>query len=180
MRTREDPYFEWLVKEFFRSVCTEADLRLLSFLQAKPFEVYNLRDTNRVMDAISIRNRYINESKTKTPLNKLVFFGHQNQIVCSVLELFLALAIRFEHELHIPGSDERKSVERFFWEMIRNMSLNEESERDWDDILDTFIRREYAPDGSGGPFPIQNSRKNQARVELWYQMHEYINERYPL
>jgi hypothetical protein len=42
--------------------------------------------------------------------------------------------------------------------------------------LETFVWRNYDRKGVGGIFPLYRSRRDQRRVELWYQFNEYIEE----
>ena len=43
-----------------------------------------------------------------------------------------------------------------------------------------MLAREYSDNGHGGLFPLKNPKKDQRKVEIWYQMTEYINENYPI
>ena len=49
-----------------------------------------------------------------------------------------------------------------------------------DDILDRWIERKFSRNGKGSPFPLKKPKKDQRKVELWYQMQGYICENYPL
>jgi hypothetical protein len=45
-----------------------------------------------------------------------------------------------------------------------------------EEIFERLIWRNYAPNGEGGFFPLENPREDQTQVELWYQMNSYVNE----
>ena len=41
-----------------------------------------------------------------------------------------------------------------------------------------FLNREYDKDGTFGLFPLKNPKKDQRKVEIWYQMMAYIIENF--
>jgi hypothetical protein len=45
-------------------------------------------------------------------------------------------------------------------------------------ILDRIIERTYQRNGVGGLFPLKRDKKDQRKVELWYQMNAYLIENY--
>ncbi len=44
------------------------------------------------------------------------------------------------------------------------------------DIIDIFLNRKYRANGQGGLFIIDNPPKDLRKVEIWYQMHWYLND----
>jgi hypothetical protein len=75
----------------------------------------------------------------------------------------------------------------WFWKMLENIGLNGCTDEtyldDWNDryvdqILEKIIERGYGRDGKGGLFPLKRARKDQRKVELWYQMSNYLVENY--
>ena len=72
------------------------------------------------------------------------------------------------------------------WQLIVNLELDKMSDMisrrkavEVDEILETLIWRNYAPDGQGGFFPLAWPEEDQKKVELWYQMAFYVNEIHP-
>ena len=43
-------------------------------------------------------------------------------------------------------------------------------------IIKRFLERAYNRSGRGGLFPIKRVLKDQRRVEIWYQMMDYISQ----
>ena len=95
-----------------------------------------------------------------------------------MLEMLVALADRMSY--YADGD--------WFWEMIENLGLLPYNDSNFYDdkyvgnysvsrILVTFLGRKYLKNGTGGLFPLQHTRKDQRRVELWYQMCEYLEEK---
>jgi hypothetical protein len=64
-----------------------------------------------------------------------------------------------------------------------NLELNPYNDRDGVDeahvteTLDRVIYRNYESNGHGGFFPLEDPDEDQRRVELWYQLNAYLNER---
>ncbi|MGE5418510.1 MAG: hypothetical protein ACM3N1_00240, partial [Accumulibacter sp.] len=76
---------------------------------------------------------------------------------------------------------------RWFWELMENVGLNKFTDDDYFDmggtlkinhILGTVLGRTYKRNGEGGLFPIKKTIKDQKKIEIWYQMCEYLNENY--
>ena len=47
-----------------------------------------------------------------------------------------------------------------------------------DNIIDTFLDRDYEANGDGGLFPLLAPQEDQTEVELWYQLSAYYMENY--
>lgn len=103
----------------------------------------------------------------------------------SVLEVLIALAIRIESILADPDLGDR--TVNWFWEMIENLNLAQFDDENYitrhgkmlvHQILKCFLERRYTRHGDGGLFPLKLHVKDQRRVEIWYQMMDYLNENY--
>lgn len=146
-------------------------------------EYYSLipNDDNRGADGIYIRNIFLEE------------VGQTGHISlpdgpCTVLEMLIGLSYRLEFET--AQSKWEKTVSEWFWILIDNLGLikchndeyftNCEVENTIPDIIGKMLAREYSHNGHGGLFPLKNPKKDQRKVEIWYQMTEYINENYPI
>jgi hypothetical protein len=95
---------------------------------------------------------------------------------CSVLEMLHALAKRCAFQTTL-------GTQEWFWIFLENLGISEITESCYRENaylvaqrLETFVWRNYDRKGVGGIFPLYRSRRDQRRVELWYQFNEYIEE----
>ena len=122
------------------------------------------RDENRLLDGMNLRDIY----------------GIYVDAPCSILEMMIALAGRFDGN---PGFDSDQARHNF-WILIDNLGLNRFDDNGHFvytkvyDILQTFVAREYDFDGKGGLFPLKNPKMDQTKVEIWDQMQEWQIENY--
>ena len=92
----------------------------------------------------------------------------------------VALAMRMNDEA------EEYDVSYWFFEMLKNLRLwNMDDEHfkaaDRKEIVEKCVvvrGREYEYDGSGGLFPLKDPPCDMRNVELFFQMTQYIHERY--
>jgi hypothetical protein len=90
----------------------------------------------------------------------------------------VALSMRCEEQImNDPNVGDRTG--QWFWNMIVNLGLGGMDDRRFDEsyadeVLDRFMNREYAPDGKGGLFTIENRREDMRSMEIWYQMNHYL------
>lgn len=157
-------YYEWLISQIKTPVeRTYNDMfermHNLEFVWTVP------NDNNRVQDGIDLRFEFAGSDSRKLTL-KIVTF----------LEVLVALSRRVAF---VAGGDERV----WAWILIKNIGLNKMSDPltngrtdKIEEILHTLIWRTYDYDGNGGFFPLKNPEKDQAKVEIWYQMNTYVNE----
>ena len=177
-KTIQQKYFEWL--------CDIVDIRkhhyifLAKALHKKEFYWTVQYDENRAQDGIALRNRFLEEHKIED----------EESLInpCSMLEMMVALAERFEYLMPDSDSDEEE-LERpaqWFFEMLANIGLNKYTDEYYitddyrnviDNTLNIVLERSYDKDGNGGLFPLNKAEKNQKKVELWYQMNLYIMEK---
>lgn len=100
---------------------------------------------------------------------------------CSILEMLIALSIRIEDEW-MHNRDEGNRTSQWFWEMIVNMGLGSQNDRNYDPAyvnacIERFLRRAYEPNGSdGGIFVLNNPRRDLRHVEIWYQAMWWLTE----
>lgn len=142
--------------------------KLLRQLHEIDFIYYYPKDQNRAIDGIDLRYQYDNQS---------ILYSEED--TCSVLEMMIALAIRMERDImHDDDLGDRTS--KWFWEMIRSLGLidstddNPYTENYIYDVIDDFMARNYAPNGYGGLFAIDDVVDIRDR-EIWYQMQMYLN-----
>lgn len=162
----------WLISKVNPdNICAEYTF-LLDKLQHTEFYWTNDRDKNRAHDGVSLRHDYIYET------------GHgliPSSESCTILELLIALAIRCDKD--ILGDPNDVYLASWFWDMIKNLGLFEMNDWNYDGvfvdyILQRWMNREYSYDGKGGLFPLKRPMQDQRGLEIWLQMHSYLNENY--
>lgn len=172
----DDRYLSWLysqvgnVKTRIKSRTHWSLMRQLHktiFVALVPF------DENRLEDAIDLRYEFLAEAEdeqgdpdwTRSP--------------CSMLELLIVLSRQLAFE-----ADDKISV--WFWHLVEILGLerfndqnyNQKAEETVEKALDVVIWRTFDPDGKGGLFPLRNPKRDQRKVELWYQLNAYLLEQF--
>lgn len=177
MKHYDPAYFEWL----YSMVGVPGDSNpershtlLLDQLIRKDFVWFIPNDDNRFSDGLFLREVFYEDSLGPHDL--------LNQ-PCSVLEMLIALAGRMDYQTNKSNDD---NIWSCFWLLLDNLGLRKYTDAvyttyapawiDVDDILDTFLHRRYKRNGEGGLFPLKRSRRDQRKIELWYQMSAYILE----
>ena len=169
-------YYEWLVKKIGGENCGHyCYSKLLHFLFREPFTWKNdiYLDVNREEDGFELRSVYFDETGKRLDINLID--------TCSVLEMMVALSIRADRDIMwIPGEDH---PERLFWIMISNAGLLDFSDAYYDEttvynIIDNILKRNYAPNGQGGFFPVSHVYHDMRTLTIWEQMNQYLNETY--
>lgn len=129
-------------------------------------------DINRAKDGESLREKY----EEDTGENCELLSG------CSMLEMMVALAIRCEEQIMFdPDQGDRTAL--WFWEMFDNFGFSEMNddwfnEQEFYDIIWHFNTQTYCPDGYGGPFYICGFEGDMRKIELWYQLGYYLEEKF--
>lgn len=173
----DNEYFSWLCR------CINAPrsyILLLYTLYSTEFYSVLPEDDNRIEDGLLLRETFDESngySYSDTPTGN-----------CSILEIIVGLCGRI---VEIMGSYNDKGEGYWFWILLNNLFdnlsdyKNEKLARSMslasnvEHILEVFLERGYGRDGSGGLFPLKRPQKDQTQVEIWYQMHAYLNENYP-
>lgn len=123
------------------------------------------RDANRYMDGLDLRREFERETSVALP----------DLGPCKMLEFLVALSKRVDYILY----DENVGTQYpyWFWLMMENLGIAESNNEH--DIYAAFIvmmTRNYDYSGEGGLFPLIEPRNDQRKIEIWYQMHAWINE----
>lgn len=171
MTNNEHSYRQWLYDKvckdlFSRSISYN---RLLTYLSHREFTIIIPNDANRAEDGIDLRIRY--EFETGEYISRIE--------PCSILEMMIALAIRCEETImDNPAYGDRTT--QWFWGMIRNLGLYGMTDDRFDieyvdSVIDRFLNREYAPNGEGGLFKINNCKYDLRKIEIWYQLCWYLD-----
>lgn len=172
-------YFEWLCDIVHVDQGDKSWWILFKDLYNKKFYSLIPHDENRAWDGLELREDFMHE----------IWYPKYMDIdgECSVLEMLIGLARRIDFETSNPYEDSQNdSTVYWFWEMIDNLGLLPFDDDSYVDnggmhfvnsILNNFVERKYSRNGNGGLFPLEHSRQDQRRVEIWYQMSEYLTER---
>ena len=171
-----EAYLEWLEPQLRdeNNGKSYSDLIILMFQTEFPLEVARAvpNDDNRLADGMELRSEFSREFRVK--YEDLLAMGP-----ASFLEVLIGLSRRLEFAAggSAPG---------WAWQLVCNLELHrmsnplsEAKQRHVRDILETVIHRKYRPDGQGGFFPLAFPDEDQTRIEIWYQLHAFLEELHP-
>jgi hypothetical protein len=170
-------YFQWLCEKIHVDTPVRSYWILAKILHAKEYYGTVPNDDNRANDGKKLREQY-SEENDQCPFEPI-------DGPCTMLEMLIALAERFEDTMSDPNEHNRTT--KWFWEMLRNLGLDTYEDinygdlwttEDVDEILNTVLERTYRRSGKGGLFPLKDAKKDQRKVEIWYQMCAYMLENY--
>lgn len=166
-----DRYFEWLYGLVADNYETSYE-KLFQHLFHREFLWLMEMDKNRAEDGLELRNRFADECHIE---DAHLYLDQP----CSVLEMMVALASRCEDQIMCDYTyGDRTSV--WFWTMLVSLGLGGMSDDRYDfdyvaRVLDIFLSRTYDYDGKGGLFYVENPPKDLRTMEIWYQMHLYLD-----
>lgn len=165
-------YYRWLIDNFVGKVNSIEYSCMLDQLFRKAYYSIVDHDENRAEDGLYLRDRFLSDTRG----------GLVPEGPCSFLEFLIGVAIRLE-EMLVDG--EPLPVSLYFWELASRLRLHDYTDDTYQDnstpflidlILTTFMDRAYSRNGEGGLFPLRNPHRDQTRVEVWYQLNEYLME----
>lgn len=172
-------YFQWLCAVTKINSSAKSYWILAKDLFKKEFYWTVPNDDNRAQDGKDLRNIFAdNNGYSKQERDYL-------DGPCSMLEMLIALSRRIEDTMADP--DKGDQTVRWFWMLIKNMGLDKFTDEDYADlcgpiiveqILDEVLDRSYKRSGKGGLFPLKSTKKDQRKVEIWYQMCAYLLENF--
>lgn len=169
-------YLRWMspqVGNVSRSAKTYEALIRLMFGKEFVWLVGVGNDDNRAADGLDIRAEFCHDRNI--PLDSLSCLGP-----ASFLEVLIGLSRR----LAFLASG---SAESWAWQLVENLELHKFNDplgrtrsKRAEDLIDACIWRTYRPNGYGGFFPLAwpEDGVDMTKVDLWYQMHAYINEQH--
>lgn len=189
-------YFDWLCSQVDCESNRSKDYELiLNNLFDIPFTYVNDMDANRYIDGEMLQKCFVllqKNGECRTPSD--IPMSHEDHVkygvhwFCSVLEMMIALTKRISFIM--DGYIMDNTIPRWFWEMMSNLKLQTYSDRNMmfmsdvysfvsvQETISKFIFRKYKKNGEGGLFPLMNPEKDQRKVEIWYQMMDYLKENY--
>ena len=167
----EEQYFNWLCAKV-RENSGPNHISLFRIMHMTEFPWTVEGDRNRAADGRELRIYFCNEAFLKRDQSWL----HEP---CTIFEMLIALADKANFQTDIPAQD-------WFWNFMNNLNLDGfrrvtgNDEARIHEILHTFVWRLYDEYGNGGIFPLRRPRNDQRKVELWYQLFEYLDEKLPV
>lgn len=171
-------YFEWM----YQLVCDnpyagrDSYRVLLMRLYDIDFTYILPMDGNRADDGIDLRYRFGYEHNHSDAM----IASYLDDKPCSVLEMMIALAIRCEdHIMCDPDIGDRTG--KWFWDMIDSLDLGDMYDENFDeDAVDyniyIFLNRKYERNGAGGLFTVKRCTQDMRSIEIWYQLHRYLDD----
>lgn len=188
MRSNKNDYYHWLCEIININMYDRSYFLLIKKLHKKEFYWSVPNDDNRGMDGKGLRGDFLRESGLTNRISsqhRVKTSTDMDYEECSMLEMLIALAKRLSFMLEEPYDVDQTC--NCFWEMLRNCGLEKFTDEDYEEfggdrtidyILDNILERRYKRNGKGGLFPLKYTKKDQRKVEIWYQMCEYIVENY--
>jgi len=135
-------------------------------------------DSDREEDGYGLRNEFINGLINEENITYFMQFCQSKKASC--LEVMIALCERICTEVF---SDPQKSVVWLFWSMVDNLGLtwavDENFNRDVvENVVNIWLYRRYAPDGSLGNIFRFSSQKNWNihKNTIWEQANLYMRD----
>lgn len=170
-------YFTWLCE----LVCDDdrddgySYQKLLRHLHNTEFIYLISKDRNRAEDGMDLRYRFADNFSPDDYHRVMRYLDGP----CSVLEMMVALANRCEVDI-MDDPNVGNRTGQWFWGMIVNLGLGSMVDVRFDryyvaDTVSVFLNRDYAPNGEGGLFTVNNCEHDLRDVEIWYQMCWYLD-----
>lgn len=166
----DESYLKWLYSQVANPRARNPQRtywKLLRTLFTTEFVWLVPNDDNRVEDGRFLREEFLSELDISNAPEDWLSLG------CSFLEMAVGLSRRLCFEAE-------RTSEWWFWKLMENLGLHDctdatdISETEIDHRLSTVVWRTYNRNGQGGLFPLQRSRQDQRKVEIWYQMQTYL------
>lgn len=168
-------YFKWIVSLIFNDdVCNYSEL--LGVLNDIPFRYVLEMDRNREMDGIALRYRFGYENGISGD-DISAAIGNDS---CSVLEMMAALCLRCAEQ--IIDDDIRTQLRTMFCDMLHSLGVDSQTDCHIDILavqraVERFLDRNYRKNGRGGLFTVSFPDRDMRKIEIWYQMCLYLDER---
>jgi hypothetical protein len=173
----QNEYFQWLC-DLVQVNHEKASYWILAQeLHKKKFKWFIPHDDNRAMDGEKLRDEFAEEMRYRN--------YEALETECSMFEMLIALAKRVDIMTYEPHAGNK--LEQWFWDILGNVGLTKYTDDEFyrmhgtarvDHILNTINERKYKRNGEGGLFPLHLAKKDQRKVEIWYQMSAFLDENY--
>lgn len=176
MENIKESYFQWLIF----MVCDDYQRRfynkLFQLLHSMEFTWTIDYDANRAADGIDLRSEFADFEGINYLEIRDILCGP-----CTVLEMLVALSKRCEDSI-MGDSRYGDRTGKWFWEMIGNLGIDAYDDGRFErgecrKIVQNWLNRQYSETGKGGIFIVENPRENLQKVEIWYQLLWYLDEK---
>lgn len=194
-------YYSWLLSLVRRPPLPVDDIVFLCLFN-REFVGWYKSDADRAKRGLELRKRYLCE--TGIDVNTAVG-GMPSSAVCTMLEMMVSLAYHCETDIML-GSRYTRNLEfeservgywfdiftyNLVYRWLENVGperqswmdltvLGQKNEINW--AIDKFLARKYGPDYLGCMFPPARKnwpdRSKIGRLDLWYQLQNYISENF--
>jgi hypothetical protein len=142
---------------------------LLHQLHLKEFRWFVHNDDNREENGKALREEFLDIHGQTEP--------DMPDAPASMLEILIVLSRMASYNSYGEPSE-------WFWKLIENLDLrnytdahfNHHLAEEVEVALEQVVNRSYMGDGRGGLFPLRYPQHDQRRVELWYQLSNYLLE----
>lgn len=173
-------YFDWM----YDLVCANRFSSHISYkkllMRLHDFEFrYSIpMDENRADDGENLRYRFARQHMREFGMSANAITGYLDG-PCSVLEMMIALAIRCEESImDEPNIGDRTG--QWFWGMITNLGLGSMDDDGFDrqrvdNNINRLLDRDYASNGRGGLFTVNDCPRDLRDVEIWHQLCWYLD-----
>lgn len=147
--------------------------RLFEQMHKTIFVAIVSHDENRIADARDMRYEFLAQHKNER--GDLDWM----RAPCSMLELLIVLSRQLSFEMD-------DNTDAWFWHLVDVLNLEQFNDHKYTrkaqevvgSTLDRVIWRTYEPSGEGGLFPLRDPRRDQRKIELWYQLNAYLLEQF--
>lgn len=161
----QDEMFKWC----YDTIKGQRYEKVLRLMWDTEFYSIDPLDDNRIIDGVEARYLYGEDNNIP---DRVIDVKFDNQR-CSVLEMMVGLCIRLENTVMVD-SDYGNRTSMWFWCMMRSLGLYGMTDDKYDDvrandILETFLEREYDRTGRGGLFTIMEPLRDMRQTCIWTQ-----------
>lgn len=173
-------YFRWMSELVLPNAPDrEKYSYLLDALNRSTFYFDIPMDENRLQDGIDLRYRF---AYLKGYSIELIDLSLCKGASCSMLEMMTALAVKGDESV-LYDYETGSRVDYIFKTMITSLGFlsmtNDNFDERYIDIqIDRLLNRDYAYNGKGGLFTVNNPRRDMREVDIWYQMSWYLQTLY--
>lgn len=169
-------YFTWLfnlTKRPSTRISNHPYRCLFDQMHDTPFRWSVHNDDNRMEDGKDLRLEYLRERGIRTSTVDVVWL----EADASMLEVLITLSRMAAFESYsTPDQWLRVFIENLGLQHYTDQVYNAEIEHEVNEALERVITRAYHRNGQGGIFPLRRPRGDQRRIELWYQLSQYLVE----
>lgn len=169
-RSLSQAYYEWLCDQVRPEGNNPTYEGLFDALYHKEFVWIIPNDDNRIEDGLDLLADFFRMHGLAAETERVNGKG------CSFLELVIGLSRRLSF---VAGG----TAQEWAWHLLGNIGFHSMTDpltrgkrKFIDEAMDKVIWRTYKANGDGGLFPLAWPQDDQRKIELWYQMSEYVEE----